>query len=271
MRASDVEEALRRLGTRAHRRLGQHFLIDERIARRQVEFASIKQDETVLEIGPGLGVLTHLLAEKSGDVVAVEKDRRFCEMLRKELPHVHIVEGDALKVDLPKFDVVVSNLPYQISSPITFRLLEKRFDRAVLMFQREFADRMVAERGDAGYSRLSVHVYCRAKAEVIEDVPRSAFYPQPEVDSAIVFLRPRPPPFKIEDETLFVSVVDRLFQHRRKTIENGLSLHWSEFGGSRDSVREAIQRTGFSGMRAEELTPEQMGLLADELHRNRGA
>src|SRR5512136_3119995 len=135
MNASEVREVLRSLGVRADKRHGQHFLVDESIAHRQVEFAAIRRDERVLEIGAGLGVLTRILSEKSRNVTAIEMDRRFCRYLEREVHGVRIVEGDALKVALPPFDVVVSNLPYEISSPITFRLLENRFDRAVLMFQ----------------------------------------------------------------------------------------------------------------------------------------
>ncbi len=265
MRVSDVKSVLRSLGMRADKRLGQHFLVDESIARRQVEFASIRPEEVVLEIGPGLGVLTRLLSEKSRNVIAVEKDRRLCSYLEKALPGVHVIKGDALKVEIPRFDVVVSNLPYQISSPITFRLLDMRFDRAVLMFQREFAERVVAAQGDDGYSRLSVQVYYRSEAEIIEGVPRSAFYPPPEVDSSLVLLRPRPPPFPLKDEEVFTKVVDRLFQHRRKTIENALSLSFREFKMSREAIRGTVVRSGFSGKRVEELRPEELGLLSDYL------
>ena len=265
MNASEVREVLRSLGVRADKRFGQHFLVDESIAHRQVEFAAVKRDERVLEIGPGLGVLTRILAEKTRNVTAIEKDRRFCRYLEKEVPGALILEGDALKVVLPPFDVVVSNLPYEISSPITFRLLENRFDRAVLMFQKEFADRMTAKRGDKGYSRLSVNVYFRASAEVIERVPRSAFYPQPEVDSSIISLRPREPPFKVKDERLFSNMVARLFQHRRKTVGNGLLLAWRDFAMSREAVKEAVESSGFAGRRPEELEPEELGILADEL------
>lgn len=265
MNTSKVRDILRSLGVRADRRFGQHFLVDERVAHRQVEFAAIQQDERVLEIGPGLGVLTRILSEKSRDVTAIEKDRRFCRFLEKEIPGVNIVEGDALRVALPPFDVVVSNLPFEISSPITFRLLEKSFDRAVLMFQKEFADRMVAKKGGGDYSRLSIHVYYKALAKVIETVPRSAFYPPPKVDSCVVSLKPRKPPFEVKDEQLFTNMVDRLFQHRRKTIENSLSLTWLEFASSREVVRKAVESSGFGGMRPEELEPEELGILADEL------
>jgi len=255
---------------KADKRLGQHFLIDERIARRQVEFASIKPNETVLEIGPGFGVLTHLLAEKSNNIIVIEKDRRFCKLLREEMTGIDIIEGDVLKIELPDFDIVVSNLPYQISSPITFRLLNRKFARAVLMFQREFAERMTARQGDAEYSRLSVQVYYRSRAQIVENIPRSAFYPQPEVESSIVFLKPRSPPFKVNDELLFIKLVDSIFQHRRKTIENSLPLIWPGFRLNRESIRDLVSQIGFSGKRAEELKPEEMGLLADAIATMRG-
>lgn len=138
------------------------------------------------------------------------------------------------------------------------------------MFQKEFAERMVAGQGDEGYSRLSVQVYYRSKAEIIEAVPRSAFYPQPEVDSAVVSIKPRRPPFTVADEALFVRLVDRLFQHRRKTVENGISLSWQEFGDSRKGVRYVVEQAGFAGKRVEELSPEEIGRLSDALVGSRG-
>ncbi len=203
----DPREVLADLGVRPRRRMGQHFLIDARVAARQVAHAQIRRSDVVLEIGPGLGVLTRLLAERAKRVVAIEADRRFAEYLhrrfaeylRRTLPDIEVVSGDALKVDWPPFDVMASNLPYQISSPLTFRLLDHAFDRAILMYQWEFARRMRAKPGTADYSRLSVGVYRRATCEILERVPRNAFHPQPKVDSAIVSLVPRPPPFPLSD------------------------------------------------------------------------
>src|SRR6267143_178021 len=131
----DPRRLLADLGVRPRRAMGQHFLIDPRVAARQVAHAQIRRSDVVLEIGPGLGVLTRLLAEKAKRVVAIEADRRFAEYLRHTLPDGDVIAGDALKVDWPSFDVMASNLPYQISSPLTFRLLECAFRRAVLMYQ----------------------------------------------------------------------------------------------------------------------------------------
>src|SRR5437660_6052099 len=126
----DPREVLADLGVRPRRRMGQHFLIDARVAARQVAHAQIRRSDVVLEIGPGLGVLTRLLAEQAKRVVAIEADRRFAEYLRRSLPDVEVISGDALKVDWPPFDVMASNLPYQLSSPLAVRQPALAVERA---------------------------------------------------------------------------------------------------------------------------------------------
>src|SRR5213596_1765326 len=230
--------------------MGQHFLIDARVAARQVAHAQIRPSEVVLEIGPGLGVLTRLLAERAKRVVAIA--------------------GDALKVEWPPFDVMASNLPYQISSPLTFRLLEHAFDRAILMYQWEFARRMRAKPGTADYSRLTVGVYRRAACEILERVPRNAFHPQPKVDSAIVSLVPRPAPFPVSDPDRFDAVVDALFAHRRKTVENGLRLGWQLFAPSREALEAVLPHIPDRTRRVGELSPEDIARIADALRMAKG-
>jgi 16S rRNA (adenine1518-N6/adenine1519-N6)-dimethyltransferase len=176
-----------------------------------------------------------------------------------------------MKMMFPKFDVCVSNLPYGISSPITFRLLEHDFRVAILMYQREFAQRMVASPGKPAYSRLTVSVYYKAKCEILEHVPRTAFYPQPEVDSAIVRLSPRKPPFVLESEKFFFDVVNALFSQRRKKIRNSL----------KQMIRDELRKRGlytdvshakivgalpFGDLRVGVLTPEELGRLSNELY-----
>ncbi len=256
---------LRALGMRATKGLGQHFLVDDRIAHRHVEYAGITANDVVLEIGPGLGVLTKPLLAKAAKVVAVEKDRRLASALRELGGNLEVIEGDAVKAPLPRFDRVVSNLPYQISSPVTFRLLDLPFRRAVLMYQEEFADRLVARCGEEDYSRLSVKAYVRARVEIVERVPRSAFWPQPKVDSAIVLLEPRAAPFRVKNTGTFEAVVDATFQHRRKAIENGLRLSWRRFAASRDAFDSLLADAPHLRKRPEELTPEEFGQLADSL------
>jgi 16S rRNA (adenine1518-N6/adenine1519-N6)-dimethyltransferase len=266
----DPRDSLARLHVRPSRSRGQNFLVDERVAERQIEYAGIRPTETVLEIGPGLGVLTKRLAARARRVFAIESDHRLAEDLRQRIPEVEVLEGDAVRVEWPAFDILVSNLPYQISSPVTFRLLAIPFVRAVLMYQREFADRMVASPGTADYSRLTVGVYVRSHCDILERVPRSAFHPQPKVDSAIVRLEPRPPPFPLADPDLFDAVVDRLFQHRRKTVENGLRLGGVGFGISEEELERAIPTMPHRARRVGELRPEEIGEIVDAIARAKG-
>ncbi len=257
----DPRSSLSRLGVRPSKSRGQHFLVDARVAARQLNYADLHASDVVLEIGPGLGVLTRALVERADHVIAIESDRRFAAYLRKAVPGAEIVHGDALAVDWPSFDVMVSNLPYQISSPLTFRLLDTPFDRAILMYQWEFARRMVAAPGTRDYSRLSVGVYVRAACRILERVPRNAFHPQPQVDSALVRLEPRPSPFPIADSEAFDAVVAALFEHRRKTVENGLRLAWSAFAPSPEALEARLRDLPFRGDRVEHLRPEDIEVV----------
>lgn len=238
---------------------GQNFLIDSRVADRQVGYADIRPEDEVLEIGPGYGILTERLAEKTTRIHAIEVEPELAEYIRKRFDgRLHLIEGDALKVDWPRFDVFVSNLPYSISTPVIFKLLEYPFRRAVVMVQKEFADRMVASPDTRDYSRLSVALYRRCHAKLLEIVSPSSFRPRPKVSSAIVVLEPRPPPFSVLDEGLFQEIVDRCFQHRRKTIRSALRLH--------GLLPEDCSELPYLDERIETLSPEQIGELADALY-----
>ena len=244
--------------------------MDTRVAGRAIAYADLSPSDVVLEIGPGLGVLTRRLVERVRRVVAIESDRRLAEYLRRAIPEAELIHGDALRVGWPDFDVMVSNLPYQISSPLTFRLLDTPFDRAVLMYQWEFARRMVAPPGTPDYSRLSVGVYVRASCAILERVPRNAFQPQPKVNSALVRLEPRPSPFRIANPDVFDSVVAALFEHRRKTVENGLRLAWRSFAGSPEALEPILRELPFRGRRVEELCPEDIEQVAEAAVRAKG-
>jgi 16S rRNA (adenine1518-N6/adenine1519-N6)-dimethyltransferase len=261
----DPRRILARLGVRPRKGLGQHFLVDARVAARHVAHARVGPSDVVLEIGPGLGVLTRRLAERAKRVVAIEADRRFVAHLRKDLPEIDVVSGDALKVEWPAFDILAANLPYQISSPLTFRLLAHPFDRAVLMYQWEFARRIVAKPGTSDYSRLTVGVYRRASASILERVPRNAFHPQPRVDSALVSIEPRPPPFPLAHPERFDAVVDALFSHRRKTVENGLRLGWRTLAASPEAIEAILPDVPHRARRVGELSAEEIARIADAI------
>lgn len=244
------------------KKLGQNFLIDKNIAQKEIDYANITKDDIVLEIGPGNGILTKLLAEKAKKVIAIEIDEKLVDNLKNFIPdNVDLIHEDALKVDfgsLPKFNKIVSNLPFQISSPITFKFLEHNFDLAVLIYQKEFADRMVATVGSKDYSRLSVGVFYKTKCEIIDIVPKTFFKPQPKVDSGIVRLIPRKkPPFEVADEEFFLDLVKKLFNHRRKKIKTVLKKHYAP----------NIDDLPYLECRVENLSPQEIANLSNILYK----
>eukprot|EP00300_Choanocystis_sp_HF-7_P019521 c20365_g1_i2.p1 GENE.c20365_g1_i2~~c20365_g1_i2.p1 ORF type:complete len:361 (+),score=85.58 c20365_g1_i2:86-1084(+) len=182
--------------------LGQHILKNPMIIQGIVEKAALRSTDVVLEVGPGTGNLTQKLLESSKKVCAVEMDPRMVIELQKRFrdtplyPKLQLIHGDFLKADLPFFDVCVANVPYQISSPLTFKLLAHRplFRCAVLMFQREFAMRLVAPPGDRLYCRLSVNTQLLARVSHLMKVGRNNFRPPPKVESSVVRIEPRNPP-----------------------------------------------------------------------------
>lgn len=181
---------------------GQHILKNPLVVTTIVEKASLRPTDVVLEVGPGTGNMTMKILEKAKTVLACEIDRRLVGELEKRVqntPHrskLKILQGDVLKTNLPFFDICVANLPYQISSPFVFKLLEHRpfFRCAILMFQREFAHRLVAKPGDKLYCRLSVNCQFLARVDLIMKVGRNNFRPPPKVESNVVRIEPRNPP-----------------------------------------------------------------------------
>jgi 16S rRNA (adenine1518-N6/adenine1519-N6)-dimethyltransferase len=256
VRPTEVKAILAQLGVSPTKAKGQNFLVDDTVAEREVDYLQISPGETILEVGPGLGVLTSRLIPLAEKVVAIEIDRAVASYVRSEFKSVELIEADALDVAWPKFDRFISNIPYSISSPLIFKLLDHDFKMAVIMVQKEFADRMVAKADTDDYSRLSVSVYYRAKAEMMEKVGRTRFWPEPEVDSAVVRLTPRPPPFRVKDERLFLKLVEMLFQQRRKKISTILKA-------KRMVKPEDVNGLPYKDDRVEAISPEQIGELAD--------
>lgn len=244
-----------------HQKLGQHFLIDGTVALREIGYASLQPDDVVLEIGPGKGILTRLLARYATQVIAIEIDKKLVQELSVLLPkNVRLIHGDALEVDyqtLPKFTKIVANLPFQISSPITFKILQYPFTKAILIYQKDFADRMIAHAGGKEYSRLSVGIYYKAYCRILETIPKNCFSPQPKVESCIVELIPREkPPFSVADEAFFFELTKTLFSHRRKKIKNTIE----------GTYGKETAHLPYMMRRVEELTPEQIGELSDILY-----
>ena len=224
----DPDALIRRAGLRGDPDQDQHFLVDDRVLDRVPTYLPDDADTShILEVGPGTGALTDRLLAIGDHVTVVERDVRLADFLRREFAdeidagRLTVLEGDALEVDLPEFSACVANLPYGISSEITFRLLPEG-KPLVLMFQKEFAERMAADPATDAYGRLSVSAQHYADVEVVEPVPPTAFSPPPAVDSAIVRTTPRDPDYEVDDPAFFLDFVKALFTQRRKTIRNGI-------------------------------------------------
>jgi 16S rRNA (adenine1518-N6/adenine1519-N6)-dimethyltransferase len=206
----------------------QHFLIDLRAIDRIADLADVK-GRHVLEVGPGNGALTRALLDRGAIVHAVELDGHLCEELNDHFSEaistgqLSVQRGDATRCELPSFEMVVSNLPYSVSSKITFRLLDTGFSEAILMYQSEFAERMVAPAGTKDCGRLSIMVQTYAVVHQCFKLPPNCFTPKPQVHSTVVKIVPRKHPvFPINDRQRYADVVRALFSHRRKTIRNCL-------------------------------------------------
>lgn len=236
---------------------GQNFLIDERVADRHIGYANIRQGDRLLEVGPGLGILTRRLVEASDNLTCIELDDILADYISGEFgDRLKLIHGDAVKVPFPEFDVFVSNLPYSVSTPIIFKLLDYNFRTAVVMVQKEFADRMVADVGSPDYSRLTVNLFYRAECEIMETVPASRFNPRPKVDSALVRITPRKAPFDVIDERLFFKVTEVAFNHRRKKI--GTSLKTAKLITPGSDIPYLDERI-------ENLRPSEIAKIADAI------
>ena len=218
---------LNQYGIKLNKNVGQNYLIDKNKRDQIIDFANITKKDVILEIGAGIGTLTIELAKKAQKVIAIEQDKKICEILFKRLEeekidNVELINDDALNVDFPEFNKIVSNLPYQISSPITFKFLNYNFDLAVLMYQKEFAQRMNGKVGTKNYSRLSCMLYFKCNVEKLTDVSCESFIPKPKIDSTVVCLTPKENKISDDEFKIYSKFTKALFQHRNKKIKNAL-------------------------------------------------
>ena len=269
-----TQHILNRFKLRADKKLGQNFLIDENVVRQIVEAAELSEADIVLEVGPGIGTLTQGLAESKAQVVAVELDTRLLPVLATTLEgydNVRVVHGDILKVNImeevgaPSFKVC-ANLPYYITTPIIFALLEKRLpmERLVAMVQKEVAERMAAQPGGKDYGALSVAIQYYTEPEIAFIVPPTSFIPAPAVDSAVIVCkRQEKPPVEVCDEALFFRVVKAAFSLRRKMLSNSLK----NMGIKSEQVAKWLELAGVDGKRrAETLSLEDFAKLTNSFN-----
>lgn len=249
------------------RRLGQHFLFEKNVLRKIIDCSGIGPDDTVVDIGAGHGTLTTLLAERTKKVIALEIDRKLVSRLKSSLDNignVEVIEADAMKFPYENIGErfkVVANIPYYITTPLIFRLLEyrKNISTMTLLLQKEIAQRIVASPGGKDYGVLSITVQLYTSPESKFTVSRRAFSPPPDVDSEVVYFEVFPRPrYEIKDINFFLRVVKTAFSHRRKTLLNSLK--------SFQGVKEACTIAGIDPkLRPETLSINDFIMLSDAL------
>lgn len=268
---------LNKFGIKLNKNLGQNYLIDKNKRDQIISFGNLTKDDVVLEIGTGIGTLTIELAKKAGRVIAIEQDTQIANILSERLKeekidNVELINDDALNVDFPKFNKIISNLPYQISSPITFKFLNYDFDLAILMYQKEFARRMNGQVGTKDYSRLSAMLYFKCDVETLTDVSSESFIPKPKIDSSVVRLTPKEDHIDKKDFKTYSNFTKALFQHRNKKIRNALidsrhvicSLDKKEIKAKLNSI-ESEELNEYLKKRVVEIPPEEILFLSKEL------
>lgn len=272
-----VKDILKRHGFTFSKALGQNFLINPSVCPRMAEECGVKETSGVIEIGPGIGVLTNELAKRSGKVVAVELDKRLLPVLQEtlgEYDNVKVINGDVMKLDInriikeefPGMEVCVcANLPYYITSPIVMKLLEERLDvtSITVMVQKEAAQRICAEVGTRQSGAVTVAVWYYSQPEMLFSVSSGSFMPAPKVDSAVIRLNIRKkPPVSVNNEEMFFKTVKAAFSQRRKNIANSLAAGISV---GKQQVLDVLSVCEISpNKRAEELSMEEIGKISDE-------
>ncbi len=262
------------------KKYGQNFLIDSHVLEKIMDAAEIGKDDCVVEIGPGIGTMTQYLAERAGEVVAVEIDKNLIPILTETLAdykNVSIINEDILKVDLNRIVEeknggrpvkIVANLPYYITTPIIMGLFENHVPvkSITVMVQKEVADRMQVGPGTKDYGALSLAVQYYAKPEIVAIVPPNCFIPRPNVASAVIRLTcHEKKPVEVKDEKGMFALIRASFNQRRKTLANSLS-NAQNLSLTREQVTEALESMQLSPtIRGEALTLDQFAALADIL------
>lgn len=267
---AEIRDALIQAGISPKKALSQNFMVNSDILQRQIDYAEITDDDIVLEIGAGTGVLTKRLAEKAGKIFSIEYDKQLVQYLNnlfRNNEKVTIISGDILKLDLPTVNKVVANIPYHISSPITFKLLDLDIDLAVLMYQLEFAKRMIAKPGTSDYSRLSVNLQYEADVEILEKISKGNFYPPPKVDSAIVKITPKKE--KLPVEVRYFRIVTRLLFNTKNKLVSAVLYEFFKKKIQKEKrfdMKNLIDTNiTYSNIRVRELTNEELIQITSEL------
>jgi 16S rRNA (adenine1518-N6/adenine1519-N6)-dimethyltransferase len=276
-----TKDILQKYGFKFKKSLGQNFLIDTNILHHIVQAANVTEEKAVIEVGPGIGALTEQIAKRAGRVLAFEIDQRLLPILEDTLspyPHVKVLHQDILQANVAelvhehladyKKISVVANLPYYVTTPILFHLLESgiSFEHIVVMIQKEVAERISAKPGTKEYGSLSIAVQYYAHSKVEKIIPKTVFIPQPNVDSAVLKLTLRDKPaVEVEDEAFFFQVIRACFAQRRKTLLNNLQNNLVP-KERKEELLELLDGIGIDpSRRGETLSMEEFGLLSNHL------
>ena len=282
----ETQMILHKYKIQANKSLGQNFLIDDNIVEKIICSANISKDDLIIEIGPGLGVLTNRLLKEANNVIAVELDKRMISILQdrfynninnKAVNKLDIINDDILKIDLAKIIAnkkaetniknvkIVANLPYYISTPIIMKLLENRLDinEIIVMVQKEVAERLAAKTGERLAGAITYAVEYYAEAESIIKVPKESFIPSPKVESEVIKLKVRnEPKIEVKNEKFLFSIIQKSFMQRRKTLAN--SLVNNQIIQNKSEVEKMCKELGINyDVRGESLTLKQFGKIAD--------
>ncbi len=272
-------EIIKKYNFAFQKRFGQNFLIDGHVVEKIINAAQITKDDTVLEIGPGIGTMTQYLAESAGKVFAVEIDKNLLPVLEETLAdydNVTVINEDILKVDInallgdnAKNVKVVANLPYYITTPIIMGLFENHIPAKsiTVMVQKEVAQRMQAKPGSKDYGALSLAVQYYAEPYIVANVPPNCFMPRPNVGSAVIRLTSwDKPPVEVDNEKLMFDLIRASFNQRRKTLQNGIN-NSPNLNFTKEQVIGALKKMGLSeSIRGEALTLEQFAELSNILN-----
>jgi 16S rRNA (adenine1518-N6/adenine1519-N6)-dimethyltransferase len=250
--------------------MGQNFMVEPSLYPKMCTYVGLSKADVVLDAGAGFGWLTCFLTDKCKAVVAVEKDPQVAVVLREQVKgigNVTVIEGDVLKVALPDFNKIIAIPPYYLSSQLVLWLLERKVDCAVMILQKEFTDRLVAPVGSDEYGWLTVVTSQVAEVEFLDPVPKAMFYPQPEVDSVIVSIKPWcKKQFEVKDAGFFVQLTKWLFTQRNKKLANAISpfLRTRFKLNKQDAEKLALTLLNHD-RRVRELCPKDFGVIANAL------
>jgi len=262
-----VRRELDSIGIPPLKRFGQHFLIDKVVRERLIELAELTVNDTVFEVGPGLGFLTAALIGRAGHTIAIEKDRTLAAYLKAKFSqhqNLAVVEGDALSFQIPDGSKIVSSPPYNISSKLILLIMNSGFRLAALLMQEEFVRRLTAPSGSRDYGRISVMLQSKAGAEFHMRVPREAFYPKPRVDSALVTIKPTSEKLQVKNQQLFIDMVRTLFTQRRRKMKGVLTKYLKARYPTRSDT--ILQHIPLIDKRVYELNPNELVTLSNQIN-----